>query len=244
MKTKAKITFLIVTMIFFGDAKLYSQCSPATSLPTQGIFPDSFSNATVNMSYSQVIQFLVNRDTTISGAQAVVDSLRILDILGLPQGFSYQCNKPNCMVNGGEIGCALINGTTSQQGLYPFKVPIKVSGKVNVFSTWIAQTKYDTNSTYSILVNSLNGIFEIIDHSQPVKVYPNPAHHKLFIDARSVASLTATVKLFDMKGKLLMTENINVYNNPSIDISSLNPGIYFAEINDGSKIYRAKFITW
>ncbi len=248
MKTIAKITFLIVTTIFFGNTQLYAQCTPATSLSRYGIFPDSMANAIKNVAYQQVMQFESPIDTmvTIPGfgsVKAKIDSVIITGVIGMPTGFIYQCNKANCKVNGGEIGCVLISGTTLQTGNYPLKVLIHSYGKANILGSWIGQNQTDTNTHYSILVDNATGIFEVIDHSQPIKVYPNPAQNKLFIDAKSISNQTATIKLFDINGKVFATENIDVYNNPSIDISLLNSGIYFTEISDGSKTFRAKFIV-
>ena len=248
MKTKAKITFLIVTVIFFAHSKLMAQCTPATTLPGYGIFPDSMAIATVNVPYQQVLQFEAPVDTMIAvpvlgKVPAKIDSIRITGVIGLPAGFTYQCNKPTCMVIGGEIGCAMFSGTPTQVGNYPLQVLVHTSGRANILGSWVAQAQSDTNLHYSILVKSATGIFEIIDHSQPVKVYPNPAQNKLFIDARALTNSTAIVKLYDLNGRLIRSENISVHNTPSIDISALKPGIYFAEINDITKDYRVKFIV-
>ena len=247
MKTLAKITFLIVTAIFFTNTRSLAQCTPATSLPGYGIFPDSLAIATKNVAYQQVMQFESPTDTTVTvpvfgTVPAKIDSISIDSVVGMPTGFIYQCNKPKCLVKGGEIGCGIMSGTTSQTGNFPLNVYITSYGRGNVLGSWVAQKQQAINTHYSVVVKNATGIFEIIDHSLPIKVYPNPAQNKLFIDAKSVSSGTAVVKLFDLNGRLFSSELINVYNNPSIDISNLHAGIYFAEITDGAKVYRAKFV--
>jgi len=248
MKSIAKITFLIVTGIFFTNSKIQAQCTPASSLPGFGIFPDTMAQATRNISYQQVMQFEAPIDTMITvpnfgKVNAKIDSIKITNVLGLPSGFTYQCNTSNCKVNGGEIGCVLMSGTTSQTGNYPLKVLIHTYGRANVLGSWLTMSQTDTNAHYFILVNNPTGIFELIDRSQPIKVYPNPAQNKLYIDAKPIGTSSALVKVFDVQGKLLMENPIDVYNNPSIDISILHSGIYFSEISDGTKIFRAKFIV-
>jgi len=248
MKTIAKITFLIVTMIFFSNTRSLAQCTPDSALAGYGIFPDSLPNATKNVAYHQVMQFESPTDTVVTvpvfgRVSAKIDSVSIDSVSGMPTGFTYQCNKLNCMVKGGEIGCALFSGTTTQTGNFPLNVYITSYGRANIAGSWIAQKQQNINTHYSILVNSATGIFEIIDHSQPIKIYPNPAHNKLFIDAKQLISQYAEVSLFDLRGKLLSTSTVDVFNHPSIDISFLNSGIYFAEMNDGSKTFRAKFVV-
>ncbi|MFI5221741.1 MAG: T9SS type A sorting domain-containing protein [Bacteroidia bacterium] len=246
MKT-LKIIPIILSLLLFIHQQVNAQCTPAASLPNQGIFPDTFPSAKVTVAYSQVLQFLVNKDTNIvyngQNVAAKVDSIRILDMMGLPPGFGYQCNKPGCNVLGGEIGCALVSGTTTQMGLYPLIVHIKVIGKVFFFNVWLGITQVDSNTSYSIRVNSLNGIFEIVDHSQPVKVYPNPAQNKLFIDAKTLRGNKFKIKIFDTNGAMVLSDDLEVYGRNEINITSLSPGIYLAEVDDGNKISHAKFIV-
>lgn len=43
-----------------------------------------------------------------------VDSFQIVNILGLPSGFSWSCSANNCMYNGDVVGCLDIFGNTTQ----------------------------------------------------------------------------------------------------------------------------------
>ena len=89
MKTLAKITFLIVTTIFFTNTRSLAQCTPATSLPGYGIFPDSLAIATKNVAYQQVMQFESPTDTTVTvpvfgTVPAKIDSISIDSVVGMP----------------------------------------------------------------------------------------------------------------------------------------------------------------
>ncbi len=247
MKSFAKIIFLVITVCFFNTATTQAQCTPAASLPTWGIFPSALADGTINTPYSQVLQYVTNIDTVINDAtygnvQAKIDSVRILGVVGLPQGISYQCNKPKCMVNGGEIGCVILSGTCATKGVYPIGVIIKTLGRFKILGIWVATNRVDTNKAYSIGINWYTGLMEVIDNAKPVKAYPNPAQNILFIDAKTIGTETATIKLFDVSGKLMSEEKLNVFANPSIDISNLNAGLYFAEITNGKQTYRTKFV--
>jgi hypothetical protein len=244
MKSIAKITFFSLIQLIFSASDSFAQCTPAASLPSAGIFPDSFANATVHVSYNQVIQFMVNTDTVFTGVPAKIDSLRILNVIGLPAGFTYQCNKPACNVNGGEVGCASLGGTTSQAGLFPLKVAIQVKGRIDILGSWIAApTQYDTNSNYSIrVINPAAGVFEVVDRTRPLYIYPNPARQRLYIDAKQVLTDRASLSIVDLNGRVVHQETIDVYANPSVDISALEAGLYYVEVNNGSMIYRSKFM--
>ncbi len=248
MKRFAKITFLIVTTIFFNNSQLIAQCTPSNSLPTWGIFPDSMAVAHVNTPYQQVMQFKSSTDTVVNispfgNVHVTIDSLRISSVIGLPSGFTYQCNKPSCSVIGGETGCVLITGTPTQAGNYPLTVNILTNGRANILGSMVAQSQTNPNNHYFILVKGTSGVFEIVNDEAPLKVYPNPAHGKLMVETKSFSGEKVTAKIFDISGKLVSSENIITQSQSSTDISKLNVGIYFIEVTDESKVYRAKFVV-
>ena len=53
-----------------------------------------------------------------------VDSFQIVNILGLPSGFSWSCSANNCMYNGDVVGCLDIFGNTTQSGTYPLTINV------------------------------------------------------------------------------------------------------------------------
>ncbi len=57
-------------------------------------------------------------------------------------------------------------------------------------------------------------------------VYPNPCQNQLNITTPQGA---ATIQLFDMSGRLLLTNNIQSTNS-TIDVTSLKPGLFIAKI--------------
>ena len=86
-----------------------SQCVPNSNIPAAGgIVPSSLPPASVNQFYNTDISFLLN-----------ALSYTLVSIDGLPNGFTFNCNTPNCTYPQGQIGCASISGTTNQYGLFP-----------------------------------------------------------------------------------------------------------------------------
>ena len=69
-----------------------------------------------------------------------------------------------------------------------------------------------------------------------IAVYPNPAESSLFIDGLSTR---ASVKIFDMGGKLLVKKQ-NV--SKGIDVENLSKGVYFIQIMDNNAVITRKFI--
>jgi uncharacterized repeat protein (TIGR02543 family) len=66
--------------------------------------------------------------------------------------------------------------------------------------------------------------------SNDVKVYPNPANEKLWIEI----SKSATVRIFDMDGRTKLVKTISANRN-SISLKTLNKGIYLLEITSQNK---------
>ena len=70
--------------------------------------------------------------------------------------------------------------------------------------------------------------------SQNIKLFPNPVTEKLFIEGLTEAN----VKVINLVGEMMIEKN----NANSIDVSSLNSGIYFLQITSGNTQSVIKFI--
>ena len=68
-----------------------------------------------------------------------------------------------------------------------------------------------------------------------IKLYPNPSFDKIYIESNSQI---LNSEFFDMMGKSILTSH-----SKSIDISNLNPGVYFIEISlDDNEKFVNKFV--
>jgi len=77
---------------------------------------------------------------------------------------------------------------------------------------------------------------------QNVKIYPNPASDKLHIDLNKTVFNNFNIKIFDCIGNLLKTSEFKPKENLEIDISELNPGMYFIEMITDNKNSVSKFV--
>lgn len=60
-------------------------------------------------------------------------------------------------------------------------------------------------------------------------IHPNPAQSELFITAQNITG-NLKIKIFNIEGKLLNTQNINLQAQSIIAISQLLSGLYFLNI--------------
>jgi len=83
-----------------------------------------------------------------------------------------------------------------------------------------------------------SGIVGLRDNkaSDKIKLYPNPVKSNLFVDG---LPQNATVKIYDMRGKLLLSSK-NGENQ--IDVNNLAKGVYSIQISDKNGITTKKFV--
>ena len=103
-------------------------------------------------------------------------------------------------------------------------------------STW-----YYTTSTPMVRMNfdPSVGVNEVEDNLG-LKVFPNPANEVINISLNKEVS--ATITLLDVSGKVVRTQTLNGIST-SINTASLNSGVYFVTINDGTSVSTQKVVV-
>lgn len=134
--------------------------------------------------------------------------------------------------SGGTNGAAVelykvIGGSHSWPGAFPVIANTNQDFNASV-EIWRFFRQYKLNQfipNVSVTENSLKN---------NVKVYPNPVTEKLFVEGVSEIKLKVT----DLLGKVIIAES----TTNTIDVSTLNTGIYFLNINNGTEQNVVKFI--
>lgn len=138
----------------------------------------------------------------------------------------------NYLYNGGTNGATVelykvFNGSHSWPGAFPVIANTNQDFNASV-EIWRFFRQYKLNQfipNVGVQENSLKN---------NVKVYPNPATEKLFVEGVSEVKLKVT----DLLGKVIIAENIT----NTIDVSALPTGIYFLSITSGTEQNVVKFI--
>ena len=177
--------------------------------------------------YSQSIQ--VSIGTSIQTTLTITDAT--ITLSGLPSGLSYSTNPSSGVINAGTDGCILISGTPALGSAGSFSGTLSVkttSGMFLVLPLWWQLT-------------IATGTSSIINHTENFNFFiaPNPALTELTI---SSTSHFKTVQIMDALGKIVLTHQVNYTPQTSINISSLNKGVYFLQVNDGAHLSTKKFI--
>ena len=100
-----------------------------------------------------------------------------------------------------------------------------------------------TNTTVTV-INSAVGVLEINDETGSLILSPNPAANQLSVTGYPLSG-KGEIEIYDMLGQKLYCEYLLTPNSglrTNIDVSNLNPGIYFVRLKTGNGISAVKFV--
>ncbi len=142
--------------------------------------------------------------------------------------------------NGGTLSETIIRNTTTAATYYirvygysgAYSTTVCYNLRVNVGSTSFRTTDDMTDLVATPMVNDFN-------------FYPNPSLGEVNVAFNSPLSETINVRIFDMVGKTVLSNEIGVTqgdNKFSFDLANLTRGIYFVELNSSSERLVKKLI--
>lgn len=113
----------------------------------------------------------------------------------------------------------------------------------DVTSTSMCGTVYDDTNVAidNFCLNKPNSTLQRQNQKQtfyPIKVYPNPVKESFKVEYSSPITGEATISIYDIKGKLIMTEKVNKANTDftyEYNASTLKAGVYALEIQVGNQ---------
>jgi len=232
------LSFLFITIFSFG------QCDPIYDFGEEvwGIAPDTVENLAdgmINSFYTQQIDVLVpeNGDPFDAPFEIQVDSASIVNIIGLPDGLSIECNSPlptPCTYLGGEQGCGIISGIPTEAGVFELTVAVMVYSELINLPIFIENYEITISDPLSDGVENVNET-EII-------LFPNPAQNSVEINFDYHQSEPVSIKVYDIVGKeaLSLTANIQPGNNSfNLPIEELREGTYIVRL-EGMNISTTK----
>jgi hypothetical protein len=161
-----------------------------------------------------------------------------VDLYNLPADYDLQL----CNSRGTVIASSQNRGTTPESIIYNTKSTTSFTVRVNGYNgAWDPQNCYTLNVTLSNTAFLKEGeIVPVVasDEGPGMVIYPNPVSGKVNIDYTSERTGKVDINIFNTTGQLLITsapEAMEGRNTFQVDVSSLNKGIYFLELNDNGK---------
>jgi len=252
---KTLLTLSLAIATIFASA----QCTPDSQFSAPGIYPDSatgLSPAYVGQNYSQNITIITPSDTVVDnplgGTMTVtIDSINLSSVSGLPYGFNYDCDPPNCSFPGGTIKCAELYSTIAPDDslIGTHNILFSTTSYISDVPLVGTLTQYDDIDYYYIEV--LNGttstLNQFSDNSFELKgAFPNPVVNNAKIQFISGTPKAVTFKVYNLLGEEVDSQIIHSQrgvNTINVNTTSYSEGMYLYSINNGSEILTKRMIV-
>lgn len=230
-----KKTLLFASLLISGFSQLTAQCviAPSCSTGTVGYCTTpaentSLPNATELSPYNTTIQVSIGASI---GGFATITSATLTSVTGLPVGMSYSVNPSSGVIPASSDACVLITGVPASASAGNYTVTANVTittsfGDVPGSASWLLTVDAVTG------IRSYNQVSNLF-------ISPNPATSELFI---SSTSHFGKIQIIDALGKIVISHDANYAAQTTINISALNKGVYFLQVNDGANFTTKKFI--
>lgn len=127
------------------------------------------------------------------------------------------------------VGIAMVQPLSDGQEL--MRISLKDTQATEVLFNFVVNTRQT-----EVLAKLPTGLRDATGNA--LRVYPNPASESVFIQDIAAG---AVIQLMDISGKLLM-EKTAVEDMESLDVSSLNAGVYLINVTDKNRVMHNRFV--
>ncbi len=247
MYMRKRFTLFLFSVLIFLSSNAYSQCIPDSSI--SALFAPNLTtglpDGRVGVQYNSVLTVNVPTDTTYLTLSAVIDSMVLSDVTGLPPGFSYTCNPPSCGFPGGAYGCIEVSGFTDDEAHA---------------KTWDIEAEFEfyLKQPAIILPYNLTGYTITLDSAFATGLSEAQMKNlKFFIEPNPISS--ASKLIFDLPRSTRYS--LDIYSLLGTNVAhiedrgragqhvfqlsdySKDPGVYFISINQGQYTRSVRFIV-
>ncbi|MBI9039212.1 MAG: CotH kinase family protein [Bacteroidales bacterium] len=106
-----------------------------------------------------------------------------------------------------------------------------------------AKTIFPSNDgEFSVINISKNGITLDVNTLSEISVYPNPASDQITVNTKNSISGISTFQIFNLLGEVVYSVSKEFSETTSINISQLEPGLYFIKVENKGSVISKKFI--
>lgn len=194
------------------------------------------SDTLANISAGTYIVETVDHSST---CEATIDTILISN--PTPIALTSTITNPSIGLNDGSIDLIVNGGTPPYQFLWTNGATVEDLENIGqgVYEVEVTDANNCvTNQTFTLDVPT--GITKL-DAGIDVILYPNPVQDKLTVE---IKDKNASFTLFNLNGQLILSSHLKSTKN-TIDISTINSGIYFYEVTNakGSNLVKGKLVV-
>jgi hypothetical protein len=217
-------------------------CTPDNTIISPGVYPEQPDTAFADQAYDFSFQVLALKDTAVlfggQNLNATIDSVAVVNVMGLPANFDYTCNPTNCIFTWRAVGCVNVKGnpTQSQAGIYDLKIATVVYAKAGFLTLPVP----DTTDGYQLVIKG-DGSASIFDVSNTLlNIYPNPSSNGTFMLSSSKQLFILSV--LDIQGRQVAFKETQSQNILTLDLAMAPKGIYYLQAEIEGKLISKKLV--
>ncbi len=125
----------------------------------------------------------------------------------------------------------------------PITYTITMSGYETVIGTIVVNKENFESGDFGVYkeIRMIPGGTNITENqTSQFSIYPNPVYDYVYIQSNEDVSGIWTASLFTTNGTLVKTEQVDMDNQPSINLSDIDTGLYFLRLSNGDNIVTLK----
>tara|TARA_B100000900_G_scaffold415626_2_gene446310 strand:- start:1198 stop:1986 length:789 start_codon:yes stop_codon:yes gene_type:complete len=254
---------LLFTLIAFS-VQIFAQNTPCVPDANNqdslfGLWPDTIQNlptANEGVYYESYVQLKTPAvasevpDVPIQFSSLAIDSIGLVEALGMPSGIQMTCDEPNCVYPGNSTGCINIFGTTNAVGVHDleFKVDGWVTAPIiGVVSMSVAVGDYVYLTGYKLVVNGSGTDVELIypNTFDVLQNIPNPFTGTTSITYNLMQQRNVSFSVYNLMGAKVMEQQYFANagtNRIELSANDLSSGIYFYTLSNGQEVVTKRMI--
>lgn len=197
-------------------------------------------------------------DNGTNGYPSTLLMLEQLQVAGLQTGMNANMlmfTNPQPVSGDFYFGISGLEYTSPQKDTVVLYTGTKYASTNTAYEEWLDGTWHAFSETNNwnlklhffmaaILCNTEVGTYEILNHSDEVVVFPNPAAGEIYVNAGTSHSDVRSIEIFDAAGKKVATQNISAGATGTIKINAdLSNGLYTLRIISSSGVVTKKIIV-
>lgn len=223
------LIFLLTAAVSFGQ-----MCEPNEMYAdsTSGVYPAPYDPdvspdggikecAIIGQPFSFDFTIVVGDTITFGAFSFPLDSIKINEVQGLPEGLNYICNPPTCTFEKNTLSCANLFGTpTSANTPGEYQLTIVGAAFVNGSSLPFPISFPDDNlapGSYAINVLAddttpcpVSAVSESFRGLMSMELMPNPASQEATLEISSIFTGNFELRVLDLLGRTVHRESVEV----------------------------------
>ena len=223
---------VVIAGLFQSNAQctIMASCTPTAGYCSAPSASTNLPSGVISTPYSTTIQISLASSITVSMVPIPIQSATITATSGLPAGLVATKNPTSGAITAPGNGCILISGTPTVSGTFTFSATFSVQTSVGV---------QGGTANWYLTVGLTAGVNQLTQQPNVMLMSPNPAKSELNV---TTDFHIAKLIVIDALGKVVLVQDVNYANQTTLDIRSLEKGLYFLQATEGSKIITKKFI--